>query len=161
MAEETEMAFGGVERLQPWQIGVVGGVVGGLLMGALLTAVPEMRGVIEVAIPALWTLEGGAAGWIIHMINSAVFGVVFAAIAKQRPESVRTIMNGIVSGGIYGFVLWVVAAAFIMPVWLEIVGFASPPPLPNFNVMSLVAHLLFGVGLGAVFARLMPSPELY
>ncbi|WP_049971349.1 hypothetical protein [Haladaptatus cibarius] len=65
-------------RENAWQSGVLSGLIAGAVMGVMLTM--QMRPVIEHAIPALWGLDGGAAGWTIHMINSAVFGVVFGAL---------------------------------------------------------------------------------
>ena len=38
-----------------------------------------------------------------------------------------------------------------MLIWLSAVGFPMAPPLPNFNPMSLVGHVVYGVILGAVY----------
>lgn len=132
-----------------WQAGVLGGLFGGALMGVLLSVL--MTPVIQNAIPALWGLSGGVAGWVIHMANAAILGVVFAALAKSLPQYSSSVGQSTALGAIYGVVLWVVLAALVMPVWLSMVGFAGAPPLPNFNPMSLVAHLVYGIALGATY----------
>nr|WP_083252759.1 histidine kinase [Haladaptatus sp. W1] len=134
-----------------WQAGVGSGLVAGAVMGVMLTV--QMRPVIEHAIPALWGLEGGFAGWVIHMVNAAIFGVVFAAIAttprfRTLTDSVGT--SALVGVG-YGVLLWVVAAVLVMPVWLQAVGFPMAPPVPNVNPTSLMGHAVFGLVLGALY----------
>ena len=138
--------------LVPWRAGALAGIGGGFVMGIMLTL--RMTPVIENAIPALWGLSGGAAGWVVHMANSAVLGVVFAALAGTAALGGYTDSTGAstVLGVAYGVVLWVVLAAVVMPVWLDAVGFPMVPPLPNFNPMSLVAHVVYGGLAGALFS---------
>ena len=83
MASETttETVVGKNTRIEPWQGGVVGGLVGGAVMGIMLTM--QMTPVIENAIPAMYGLSGGAAGWVIHMVHAAILGVGFAAVATR------------------------------------------------------------------------------
>lgn len=149
MSSVTETAVEMEVTHREWQSGVVGGLVGGALMGVMLSLM--MAPVIQNAIPALWGLSGGLAGWFIHMANSAILGVGFAAIAKALPKYTGSVGRSTALGAAYGVVLWVVLAALVMPVWLSAVNFAGAPPLPNFNPMSLVAHLLYGIGLGATY----------
>ena len=148
MSTETTTATVDVTDESTWKGGLGAGLAGGAVMGLMLTTM--MTPVIEVAIPAMYGLSGGAAGWVAHMSHSAVLGVVFAGVAnavgvgENLPKSVGL-------GVVYGAVLWVVLAALVMPVWLSAVGFAGAPPLPNFNPTSLVGHLVYGGVAGAVF----------
>jgi uncharacterized membrane protein YagU involved in acid resistance len=147
---ETDTDYG----LEAWQAGVVAGLAGGFVMGITLTM--QMTPVIENAIPALWGLSGGLAGWVVHMSNSAVLGVVFAVLAstdalRRYSDSVGT---GTALGIAYGVVLWVVLAAIVMPIWLDAVGFPMAPAVPNFNPMSLAGHVVYGGVLGATYAAL-------
>ncbi|MDL5362869.1 histidine kinase [Halalkalicoccus sp. NIPERK01] len=146
----TETATTAKTRLEPWQAGLVGGLVGGLVFGAMMSMM--MPDVIEMGIPALYGIEGpaGLTGWIIHMSNSAVLGVVFGAIVGASDLSGTGTLAGV--GLAYGIVLWVALAAVVMPVWLSAVGFPMAPPLPNFDPMSMVGHAVYGVVLGAVYA---------
>ena len=151
MSQETQTRTQtGLGRLADWQAGVVGGLVGGAVMGAMITMMNPP--VIEMAIPALYGLSGGLAGWVVHMSHSAILGVVFAALAGRMAGGIgRTALVG----AVYGVVLWAVLAALVMPVWLQTIGFAGAPPFPNFALPgSLPAHVVYGVLLGALFPAL-------
>lgn len=149
MASETttEAVVGRNTRIEPWQGGVVGGLLGGAVMGIMLTV--QMTPVIENAIPAMYGLSGGLAGWIVHMFHAAILGVVFAAVAERA--DVDALGASLGAGLVYGVVLWLVLAVLVMPVWLGAVGFAGAPPLPNVNVQSLVGHLVYGGVLGLTY----------
>lgn len=146
--ETTTQTISEPEYGSAWKGGVIAGLFGGIVMGIMLTMM--MTPVIQHAIPALWGLDGLAAGWIIHLLNSAVFGLIFAtlAVAAGVKESVGKSAG---LGIAYGVAIWVVAAVIVMPIWLGVVGFPDAPPLPNLNVQSLVGHIVFGVITGAVF----------
>jgi uncharacterized membrane protein YagU involved in acid resistance len=151
MASQTETRTGTVTALdQSWLRGVVAGLVGGAGMGVLLTL--QMTPVIEGAIPSMYGLSGGAAGWVVHMAHSAVLGVGFAAVAARVPgaNTGRRVALGLA----YGVVLWAVLAALVMPVWLDLVGSAADPPLPNVGAQSLVGHAVYGLVLGGVYGAL-------
>lgn len=137
-----------------WFVGGVSGLIAGIIFGLMLQFM--MTPVISVAIPALYGLTGNVLGWIIHLIHSIIFGVIFTAIIsipqiKQYTDTQRG--SGFV-GLIYGVVIWVLAAAIVMPIWLQSVGFGNPPPLPNFNPQSLIGHLVYGVILGIIYPLL-------
>lgn len=145
-ATATDGAMGG-----KWFGGALAGVLAGVVMGALLMV--TMRPVVEVAIPALVGLSGLPAGWVVHLVNSAIFGLAFAGIASAGPLASYTDSpgTGLAVGVGYGVVVWVVAAALVMPIWLSAVGFPNAPAVPNFNATSLLGHVAFGAVLGAVY----------
>jgi hypothetical protein len=138
-----------------WTVGLLAGIVGGLLFGTMLST--EMTPVIEVAIPSMYGLAppaNGAVGWIVHMSHSAVLGVAFAgvlALAEVRGDAPATTIG---LGLLYGVVLWVVLAALIMPVWLDVVGSPANPPLPNVSTTSLLGHAVYGIGLGVAYVAI-------
>lgn len=142
----------GVEG-RAWQAGLLSGLFGGALMGVMLSL--SMTPVIQHAIPALWGLSGGVAGWFVHMTNAAILGVVFAAIATALPTYSSSVGRSTALGAVYGVVLWVVLVVLVMPVWLDTVGFADAPSLPNLDSMSLVGHLVYGVALGATYPLIL------
>lgn len=142
--------------VRPWQAGVAGGLVGALGFGAMMSVM--MPGVLEMAIPAMYGIEGpaGAIGWVIHMSQGAVIGVVFAAIASAGPAAqyTRSLGRSAVAGLVYGIVVWVTLAVVVMPIWLGAVGFPGAPPLPNIGVESLLGHSVYGLLLGITFGAL-------
>lgn len=123
------------------------GLAGGAVMGVLLLMM--MTPVIEVAIPSMYGLTGGLAGWVIHMAHAAVLGVGFAALA--RATDVHSTAKSVGVGVAYGVVIWVALAVLLMPPWLSAVGSPADPPFPNPNPMSLVGHVVYGAVVGATF----------
>lgn len=116
-------------------------------MGVLLSVM--MTPVIEVAIPSMYGLSGGLAGWVVHMSHAAVLGVAFAALA--RGTDVESTVRSIALGIAYGVVLWVLLAVLLMPLWLSAVGSPANPPFPNPNPLSLVGHIVYGAVVGVTF----------
>lgn len=148
MASETGTAVESRSEPAAWKGGVLAGLVAGVVMGAMLTM--QMGPVIRVAIPSMYGLSGLAAGWVVHLFHSAVLGVAFAGLAGSLGFG-ESVGRSAGLGVAYGFVLWVLLAAVVMPIWLGAVGFPKAPPLPNFNPMSLVGHLVYGLVLGIAF----------
>lgn len=139
---------------EPWQAGIAGGLVGGIIFGAMMTM--EMQTVMEAAIPGMYGLsESLELGWIIHLVHSAVFGVVFAAIVGYTAvgDRISSPLELGVTGLAFGLVVWVVAASVLMPAW---VGATTPmdPPVPDFVPASAMGHAVYGVLLGVVYAIL-------
>lgn len=149
MSSQTSTSSVAMTEQDTWKGGIVAGVAGGALMGVMLSVM--MTPVIQVAIPSMYGLGGGASGWVVHMSHSAILGVVFAGLAGALPGYTDTTVKSAVAGLAYGAVLWVVLAVLVMPVWLSAVGSPANPPFPNVNLMSLVGHLVYGVVLGAVY----------
>jgi uncharacterized membrane protein YagU involved in acid resistance len=147
----TTEARTGIE-LPDWQAGTVAGVAGGVVMAVMLTM--QMTPVIEHAIPAMYGLDGGLAGWIVHVSHAAVLGVGFAVAFVGAGATDASTARTAAAGLAYGVVLWVVLAVLVMPVWLDVVGFANAPALPNVNVQSLVGHVVYGAVTGVAFAAL-------
>ncbi|MDS0297282.1 histidine kinase [Halogeometricum sp. S1BR25-6] len=145
----TESATQRVESTSngDWQAGAVAGIIGGVAMGALMAV--RMPGVLDVAIPSMYFLAGGLAGFTVHVAHAAVLGVGFAALAAtQTPLSTgRSVGLGVA----YGVVLWVVLAVLVMPIWLSAVGSPANPPFPNVNATSLVGHVVYGAVAGAAY----------
>ncbi|XVH32774.1 histidine kinase [Haloferacaceae archaeon DSL9] len=134
-----------------WRAGLLGGLVGGLGFGLLMSL--TMPAAMEMMIPGMYGLEGGLAGWFVHMSHAAILGVVFAAIAERRPRYTATVGRSVVAGVVYGVAVWIVLASVVMPIW---VGATLPvtPPVPDFNPMSLVGHVVYGALLGGVYVSL-------
>lgn len=144
-----------------WVGGLLGGIVGAAVFGVWMMVVTP--NVIEAAIPALYgvneTLILGAA---LHLIHGVIFGLIFAVIVEidviqnlvEREPMLSDLtpnVQAMLAGLVYGLVLWVLLSVIVMPVWLETVGFADGPVIPNLAIESLVGHLGYGLILGAVY----------
>lgn len=139
-ASDTDVSF-------PWVGGVAAGLVAGAVMAAMLTA--QSTPTIARAIPALYGLSGLAAGWGIHLVHSALFGVAFAGVVNTLGVTSRP--KTLAAGVTAGVVVWFLGAALLMPAWLAAVGFPKAPALPNIAPSKLVGHVVWGLVLGAVF----------
>jgi hypothetical protein len=97
--------------------------------------------------------ESLAVGWIYHLFNSAVIGGIFGWVLGGRSAGIG---GGLAWGALYGLFWWVLGALILMPILLEMAVFAPlmMAPMRPVAIGSLVGHLLFGLILGGVFARL-------
>lgn len=135
-----------------WQAGVVGGLVGGIVFGVMMTM--EMRMVMEMAIPGMYGLSASLElGWIIHLVHSAIFGLVFAAAVTYGgiDERLGSNLELGVAGLVYGLVIWVIAASIVMPAWVN-ATMGMGAPVPDFVMASAMGHAVYGVLLGIVYA---------
>lgn len=110
---------------------------------------------MATAVPAMYGFQGPALllGATIHIIHGIVLGLLFAvavSVALLREYAGR-ISTGFVLGLIYGIVTTIVLAALLLPVWLQIVGFPEAPSVPNFGIISLIDHLIYGGILGGLY----------
>jgi len=151
MATDTSTSTDTGVRLADWQAGVVGGIAGAAVMGVLVSVMNAA--VLAGAIPALYGLSGGIAGWVVHLSHGAVLGVAFAALVRALggDRSTGTVVG---LGLLWGVLAWVGLAALVMPVWLAAVGFPMAPPFPNFAPPSLLWHAAYGGVLGVAYAGL-------
>jgi hypothetical protein len=133
----------------------VAGVIAGVVFGLIIQfALGRMT-----TIGALFTLgeQNLAVGWAAHLVNSAIFALVYALVTRLAALRARADApaTGLVTGAGYGFVLWFVNIGFVWPVWLNAVGVGSHP-VPNFGAVGpLAGHLVWGALLGVLFPLLV------
>jgi hypothetical protein len=151
MESETETAVRRETGTVDWTTAVFAGLGAGIVMGLMIQFV---MGIMPV-IGALYGAEGLVTGWVAHLVHSVVFALVFAAAVSRPPLSkyAESPVSAAGLGLVYGVLLWVVAAAIVMPIWMGAVGLPSPG-VPNLNPQSLVGHVVFGVLLGGLYAVL-------
>ena len=132
----------------PLRVGAVAAVFAGIVMGIPLST-------LQGSIPVIGSLYGSPApivGWTVHMFHSLVFGLGFVALLSAS-RLVRYRSHVLPTAGIgvaYGAGIWLVAAGFVMPLWLRVLG--TPTPVPNLPAAGLVGHVLWGATLGGLFA---------
>jgi len=134
-------------------------------LGIGLAAGVAMRGFFQATtgtLPVIGALYGASVssvGWIAHLFHSVVFATIFTVVRSEVATDFFGDSAGatVVTGIAYGFVLWFVMAGFVMSLWLNAVGVATP--VPNPNAASLTGHLLWGGVVGALSATLPPLPD--
>jgi len=121
--------------------GVVAGLAGGIVFGALM-AMMGMIGTIAMLVGS----SGVAVGWLVHLVISAGFGVVFALVLPAGFGTGATVG----AGAGYGVVLWLIGPLLLMPAMMGM-------PLFMVNttaMMSLVGHVLYGLVAAVVLVGL-------
>lgn len=124
--------------------GVIGGIAGGVVFGMLM----QMMGMMPM-IAMMVGSESVLVGWILHLIISAVTGVLFVMMFGSK---VSTNADGVRYGLIYGLIWWVLGPLVIMPVILGM-GIQIQNAFGQAQLMSLMGHLVFGVILGIIVAK--------
>lgn len=157
-----------------WTCGAVGGLVGGIGMGVILHAGANVMPLIG----ALFGWPTVVGGWAVHLVNSLLIGLLFAAIVSRPTvrEHVDTVAGTTVTGVLYASAVGIVTAGVMLPVTMNIRGVETLPepilPLSRpFGVIVVVlsvgvAHVVYGLLLGAIYGRLRhpgrrasPGPE--
>lgn len=102
-----------------------------------------------------YSLAAQLIGWGYHFSNGATFGVMFAAMYAGGREAIGEVRGTAIGSRAGRTVAW----ATLMAVGIELCLLASPyAPFfgiqltPRFIVVTMLAHVVFGLGLGACFA---------
>src|SRR3954471_4776084 len=97
-----------------------------------------------------YSLAANLIGWSYHFSNGATFGVMFASMYAGAREAF---------GGVRGTAAAAVFFGTLMAVGIELCLLASPystffgiAMTPRFIVVTLIAPVIFGIGMGAYFA---------
>lgn len=130
--------------------------------GALILGEPMEQGVPANQPGGAWgagySLTAHLLGWAYHFSNGATFGVMFAAMYAGAREAVR-------SGRAWN--LKTIAWATLMATGIEMCLLVSPYTKffgihlnTRFVVVTMIAHIIFGIGLGAWYAWQWPRWSL-
>ncbi len=131
----------------PIRVGAVAATCAAVAMGIPLTT-------LQGSIPVIGVLYGSPApvvGWTVHLFHSLVFGLGFVALLTGtrlvRYRSRPLVTVGL--GAAFGVGVWVIAAGFVMPAWLRVLGISTP--IPNLTAAGMIGHVVWGATLGGVF----------
>jgi hypothetical protein len=135
---------------------VIDGILAGLIAGVFMGIFSQLGYWLGIVRSHLIVIDGAfalrmirqdsgtvstyAAGTIIHLVTSIVFGVVYVAIA----ELVNFDMQSAVPIIIYVFVLWLAMLAVALPVADQ--GFMGNKIRGSVWLEQLVLHVIFGFG---------------
>ena len=147
-------------------IGVVGGVVGGvvfamfeMIMAAILNGTEAffmpLRMIGGIALgpsamdPATSLLTAGAAGLVIHMVLSMMYGLAVAGLLAFVGSLARSTVSILVVASLAGFSLWILNF-FVLA---GISGWNWFPDSQNAAVQFVAHTFMFGTVLGIVLDR--------
>jgi len=102
-----------------------------------------------------YSLAANLIGWAYHFSNGATFGVMFAAMYVGSKQLTEATAHSAARGSAWK----PIACATLMAVGIELCLLASPYAsffgihlTQRFIVVTIIAHIIFGLGLGAYFA---------
>lgn len=139
--------------------GIGAGFLGGLAMGVILHTGADLM----TFIGALYGAPTVPAGWITHLVNSVIIGLLFALTVSRAAIDVRinTALEYAIAGMVYATGVGLVVVGVMLPISMRLVGTAALPeppiPLPGLLgefvvvVSVAVAHLAYGLVLGATY----------
>ena len=134
--------------------GIAGGIVFGIMMQMMNAPTPDGGSMPMMQMVAMVLHSKSlAVGWLYHLFNSALLGLVFAMFFGSQ---IHGYSSGFSFGALWGVIWWVLGALILMPLLLGMPAFASlkMAPMRMMAMGSLVGHLLYGLILGGVFVRL-------
>jgi tetrahydromethanopterin S-methyltransferase subunit F len=149
IAMRSKVVAGGVA-------GLLAGLVFGVIMQVVTTPMPMSEGgrvPMMAMVAQLARSDSLAVGWIILLFNGVVMGGVFGYVLGGR---VGSLGGGLAWGVLYGIFLWVLGGLILMPILLGMAAFSplTMAPMRPGAMVSLAAHLLSGLILGAAFTGL-------
>lgn len=125
------------------QRGAISGIIAGLFFAVLL----GVMGAFPMIASAVRS-DSAFVGFMLHIIISAVIGIIYALIFDSYIEN--SVGRGTVYGIVYGIIWWFLGPLIIFPLLL---GMA-----PTFSVSamfaafsSLLGHLIYGLVLGITY----------
>lgn len=131
------------------------GMLAGFIATAVLSGLMVMKGLMGV-MPELDIArmlggmmgQGPAAGWVAHFaIGTVAWGGLFAVLFSLIPGGAPWI-----KGAVFGLAAWLLMMVMVMPMAGQgLFGMKLGPMAP---MMTAVLHVVFGVVLGFVYARL-------
>jgi hypothetical protein len=124
--------------------GVVGGLAGGLVFGLLMQAWDMLP-----MVGALVSHGNTEAGWVVHLLISALFGGFFGLTAGAL---IRGAGAAVGFGLLYGLLWWYLGALVTMPKWLGMDEMILK--LDGNAWRSFFGHLAWGLLLGVGYALL-------
>lgn len=125
--------------------GIYGGIAGGLVFGAMMINMFPMIGQMVGQPSAI-------AGFLVHMLNSAIIGAAFAVFFGNR---VCGLPSGVRWGLAYGGLWWFLGPLTLMPLFLGMgLGASWNLAAVSAKIGGLFGHLLYGAALGAGYAWL-------
>jgi two-component system OmpR family sensor kinase len=140
--------FGGIRPSAPH---LVVALAAALLAGVAYGLVAEASGGSVAFIGVYYGVQSPVVGWLTHEFHSVVFGFAYAGLLSLVPaETRRRTWTYVGVGAGWGAVLWFLAAGFVSPIWLRLLG--EPRPVPTLSPWLLVTHLVWGVSLGLLTA---------
>ena len=134
--------------------GIIGGLIAGIIFGIMMSIMnapsPEGEMPMMLMVAKIVHSKTMIGGWIYHLFNSAIIGLIFGWLLGTRCLSWKASFQW---GAIYGFIWWILGGLILMPLFLGMPIFA-PLMISEMRMVamgSLIGHLIYGLILGGIF----------
>lgn len=146
--------------------GAIAGFGAGVVMAVVAAVIALFRGddiwleAKQIAAPLFpgfdpmttsFTFAPIVVGSLVHLFVSIAIGATFGILSRRILKLPSDMGVPVLSGLIYGFVLWAVAFFLVLPI-------VNPALLDMYQPAFIVQHLIFGVVLGLLYAIVRPLP---
>ncbi|GIU80943.1 MAG: hypothetical protein KatS3mg006_0007 [Pyrinomonadaceae bacterium] len=125
--------------------GGIAGIIAGLVFGMMMQmmAAPDGKPMMAMVAQVVRS-ESLVVGWLYHLFNSAVIGIIFVVLLDNR---INGYGSNVFFGILYGVAWWVLGAMILMPLFLGMPPFAALMMSSMLPVAlgSLMGHILYGV----------------
>jgi len=135
-------------------VGIIAGLIAGVIFGLMMTMMNAPDGKPMMAMVAqVVRSDSLVVGWLYHLFNSAVIGAIFGWLLGNRVSGIGA---GLLWGGLYGVLWWILGGLILMPLFLGMSPLAPlmMEPMRPVAISSLVGHIFYGLILGAAFSFL-------
>lgn len=135
----------GTRSLRAFALGITASIVGGLLFTIIMSSTDALPVVAQ-----LIGMTSPAAGFIVHMIISAIIGATYGLLFRSEAFSYGTALAW---GLVYGLMWWFLGPLTLMPLLLGVpVQWTLDAALALYP--SLIGHLIYGGALSLAFLLL-------
>ncbi|GAA3862998.1 hypothetical protein [Haloarcula argentinensis] len=143
-----------------WVAGGASGLVAGVGMGVVFHAGANLMPFIG----ALYGWPSVLGGWVVHLLNSVLAGLLFAFVVSRSVfhGQIESVGESVAGGVVFAAAIGLLSTGFLLPVSMSALGVQSFPeplvPLPGMLGSALVvasvgvAHLVYGLLLGWTYA---------
>lgn len=122
--------------------GIIGGIVAGVALGFILMRMGTLSNAGK-----LLGMHDSLSGLIIHLVFSAVVGLIFSLIFCK---GCTTFYNSSLWGIVYGVIWWFIGPLILCP-WLAGVTISWGQSTLTHALPMLVGHLVYGFVLGVTY----------
>ena len=122
--------------------GIIGGIVAGVVFGFILMRMGTLSNAGK-----LLGLNDPLSGFIIHLIFSAIVGILFALVFSK---GCTTFYNASLWGILYGVIWWFIGPLILCP-WLAGMTITWSEGTFTRALPMLIGHLVYGFVLGVTY----------
>lgn len=159
-------AMGSWRDVTRW--GLLAGLIGGIVMAMFMMMVTALTGMgflaplyaIAATFNHAWAMTKGfdltpiLVGLMLHMVNSAVFGLIFALLVARLLPRALALPAATMAGMVWGLILLAVNQLIVLP------SVDAPMVAATSSIFGwwLVGHLMYGVVLGVIAGATLGRP---